>query len=608
MYKLIYKFGLTPEIGEKVSGDNEVRLRIEFTVNDTGTDVNRFSKDYGLRIISHGEIEVGREVNENLLVAGEYSIKIVDELGEFYNIFFSSSNSTRILRNAEVILEIKYYGTGTYQTEYMGEINTEDIRYDKKNKIFDFTALPRTDILKGIYLYKEVENGSRLQGENPLGISYSVVNDIYTAVPIGVKELVHRIFRRINNSCSFEWKHSWEFGSSNQGALHPPAVIKKLDELEFSANYLSALFFSIDNLMQIETLYDLLKKLSFSLGFMCGMLHSGKAFVRDLYSFNELGVQAIGRILSHKVTHPYGDTEAVRITSRYLERNTSSKNAYRFTLENTFVLPENSELRGKSIIEDESIVYGYDAGSRLQGGDLEMVNNGVRYFCNKAKCPFLTGSYDLVKTIVAYYYNMRNRNRVVYDGSNSIVMGRVDELEVTGINYDYTKDVVIEGEGYQILRMKKKIDKNRTELKLLRISEKVNIMEPIDVDTPPKPFMNVLPGGYMREYSYNTELKPEDINSGGASMYVIPAGFELKKIIIKINAAFNNLVSFGINDSEGVLIPSERIIEQNVDDTVIEVLVYKNYGIQSSITASFTKSGICTNGDADIILELRTRL
>lgn len=601
-YTITYKFGQALDVGESVGGGHLIRMQMDFIVEDTGVDEEHFAGDYGIRIIDWGELEWKRELDENLMVPGNFKYSVFDGSGYLTALLFEGVLVTYVRKDVKVTLEIKYSGDANYSTEYVGYVSSTDILWDKVSKVIDFSAYPKTDLLKTYYLYDEATDGSgRKIGKNPLSLTYSVSGDVYSADPVNVKTLIHEILKKVNSSATLSWQHNWTFDSNT------PVVLKDLEDLTFNSNYLSALFFSIDNLYQIENLYDLLMGYAFAFGFICGFITNDKAFVKDLFYYDATNLQTLGTVKSHKVSNMYGDVEAVRITSRLLARDTRvGKNAYSARIQRYGIVPSGSTLLGENIIDKEIPVFCYRT-SGVDYGDMTFIDSGTEYTAGHARVPLITGGNDLHSVVANFYYNLRNRNKVVYAGGVTSTIGRVDQLLVSGIQYDYMKDFSYDSKGYQILTLRKQLTKNQSYIEALPVTSVMDDNTPDTGDAPPKPFENVLPGGYLRDYSYNGEILPADIEaSTTVDLFVIPAGFELKKIIIKINTAFNAITSMKIVDNDGDLITTDRI--NNEDNEVVESFQYKNYAAQKTIQAVFTKSGTCNAGEADIILELRTRL
>lgn len=612
-YTLTYKFGQALDVGESVAGNHLIRMTMEFTVNDDGTDDEIFAGDVGLKIIDWGELRWEREIDENLLVPGKFSFELFDGEAELWELLFEGALAPVVAKDAKVTLEIKYSGDANYTVEYIGNVDNTEIRYDKLNKRLSLICVPKTDKFKTLYLYEESEDGTRLVGLNPLSLTYSILADIYIADPVNVKTLIHEIFKQIDSSCTLEWQHNWLFLGENN--LVSPTTYDEfnLDDLTFGTNYLSALFFSIENPYQIETLYDLLIKYAFSFGFICGMITSEKAFVKEIFYYNPSNTQTLGTIKKHTIANKYGDIEAVRISMRQYERvGATKKNAYQEKRATYSIVPPGSKLRGDAIIDEEIPVFGKYAllGS---SGDLTGVYNTNTYTIYNVKPPVFSSFVGFDESLAVFYYNMRNRHKLYSIAGNPVPagvetsIGREDEFIVEGIKYDYMKDFAYDGNGYQIISLIKRLSKNESTINALLVTDAMDEETPDTGTPPPKPFENVLPGGYLKDYSYNCEIAPADINASlTVDLFTIPAGFELKKIIIKINTKFDTVLTMKIQDDDGDLITNDRI--NNEDDEVIESYQYKNYAAQKTIQAVFTKSGTVTAGDADIILELRTRL
>jgi len=605
-YTITYKFGQALDVGESVGGNHLIRMALEFTIEDTGTDAEHFAPDYGIRLIDWGELEWKRELDENLMVPGNMKFSVQDSEDELADLIFEGALVPYVRKDAKVTLEIKYYGDTNYTTEYVGYLSMTDIGWDKTNRVMDFSAYPKTDLLKTIYLYEQLSDG-RLSGLNPLSLSYSVSGDVYTADPVNVKTLIHEILKQVNSSATLTWQHNWVFSSNQQGAGDPPPVYKSLEDLTFNSNYLSALFFSIDKLYQLESLYDLLMAYAFAFGFICGFITDDEAFVKDLFYYDASNTQTLGTVKSHKVQNMFGDVEAVRIVSRLLYREPrSGKNAYGERMARYGIVPSGSELRGESIIDKEIPVFCYTS-SGVDYGDMTFVHNTVTYTAGSAKVPLITGGNSLHNTVANFYYNLRNRNKLVPSGGVTSTIGRVDQFLVEGIDYSYMKDFSYDGKGYQILTLRKKLSKNESYIEALPVTAVMEDNTPDTGDAPPKPFASVLPGGYLKEYSFNAKVIASDANASPVTLKNIEAGFRLTVVNMYFVTGFNNVTAFQLEDNDGVIEYSDTIIWDQ-DNNLITIPVYKDYATQQALKAVITKSGTITTGEADIELKLQTRL
>jgi len=607
-YTITYKFGKALDVGETIRGNHLIRMSIEFTVEGTEYNEEHFAPDYGIKIAQWGILDWSRQLEENYMVPGNYDFTLFDDEETLKGLLFEGPLVPYVHKDGKVTLEIKYNGTANYVTEYVGYIDNTAIDYDVTTKMVSVSCYPKTDLLKNHYLYNDAQDGSgRKIGNNPLNVDYSVSGDVYSATATNVKTLIHNIFKKINPDCTLQWQHNWKFSSNQQGANDPPLEVKYLDELKFNSNYLSALFFSIDDQYRLETIYELLMEWAFTFGFICGMMTNEKAFVKDLFYVDENNLQTLGRVKKWIISNRAGDVEAVRITSRLLARAAQTgKNAYRTILSQYTVIPENSLLRGDNLIDKEIPVFAYTL-SGVDYGDLSLEHNSNTYTVGSTRVPKITGSASLHNVLANFYYNIRNRNKLVMvDGINSTI-GRVDTFTVEGINYDYMKDFIYAGNGYQILSLRKRLTENVSDIEALLVTDSINEYTPTTGTPPPKPFASVLPGGYLKEYSFNAKVIASDANASPVTLKNIEAGFRITIINMYFVTGFNNVTSFQLEDDDGVLEYSSMIIWDQ-SNNLITVPVYKDYPTQKTIKAVITTSGTVTTGEVDIEIKHQTRL
>lgn len=608
-YTITYKFGTSSGVGEAVAGDHLVRMSMEFTVQDTGTNVEKFARDYGIHIKKYGALEWSRNIDENLMVPGQFNFSLLDMENELWALLFEGSLVPAVEKDGKITLEINYwdgYSYSGYITEFIGNIDVTNIEYNTTNKIVAFDVLPKTDKLKNIYLYNEdTSKSGYYTANNPLSLSTSIVNNFWVVPATNIKTIIHEIFKQINSTCNLSWRHAWKFEGHNLTAS--PTVYDEfvLEDLKLSSNYLSALFYSLNNIMRYETLYDFLMKLSFTFGFICGMITSEKAFVKNIYSYDAGQTQTLGRVKKHRISNKYGDVEAVRITSR---RYRKSKEVGLYEEDGgslASVIPYGSQVRGENIIDEEIAVRAYDTilTSIYQDFDLNGSYGGNQYEISKALPPGVA-TYQILDSAVAnFYYNLRNRSKVYPNSSLTSVIGRVDDFTVENINYDYMKDFPYAGNGYQILSLKKDITKNESEIGALLVADVMEENTPTEGNGYPRPFTNILPGGYLKNYEYNAEVDADDANSGSATLYSVTNGTLVKRILLLFTQGFNNISSVTITDGSGVLKPSSEI-SWNQDGAVLEVVLMKTYSSNQDIVINFTKTGTVTTGAIDCIIEL----
>lgn len=604
-YTITYKFGSSLDVGEAVAGEHLIRMSIAFTVQDTASNVEKFARDYGIHVASYGELSWERNIDENFMVPGQFNFSLLDTAEELWALLFEGPLVPKVEKDGIVTLEINYWNGSSfdgYQTEFIGNIDNTNLVYDKSNNKLSILAIPKTDILKGIYLYDEVPNKPGvLSGNNPLTLSYTNTSDVYIATATNFKTVIHEIFKKINPACTLEWQHSWLFRGEKFGVGTYDYFT--LEDSKLTSNFLSCLFFSTDNQMRVDTLYDLLMKFSFAFGFITGMITSAKAFVKELYVYDSGNTQTMGIAKKHIVGSKYGDLEAVRITSRLYTRSASGgKNAFYEKTSRVASIPVGSQIRGGNNIDDEIIawLHPYDGiNDNTLIGQYALNDYQIQY----AK-PSNVSYYKVLEEAIAnFYYNLRSRKKYNPTGSTTNVIGREDEFVFENIKYDYLKDFAYAGNGYQILTLKKKIGENESNIRALLVEDTIEDNGADTGDGYPRPFTNVLPGGYLKSYEYNAEIDTDDANAGGGIIYSVMAGTLVKRITMLFIAGFNNISAVTITDNDGTLKESKEII-WDTDGAKMEIILFKEYATGQDIMINFTKTGTVTTGEIDCIVEI----
>ena len=615
-YKITYKFGKALDVGDSIRGNHLIRMAIEFTVEDTAADEEHFAGDYGIKVADWGELDWSRALEDNLMIPGNFEFQLFDKDETLKDLLFEGTLVPYVRKDGKVTLEIKYSGDANYTTEYVGYIDNTSIEYDVVNKMISLSCYPKTDLLKNFYLYDDANDGSGTKiGNNPLDVNYTVSGDVYTATAMLVQTLIHNIFKKINPTCTLAWQHNWLFKGE---AIATPVNLYDeftLDQIYFKGPYLSALFFSIENPYSIETVYDLLMKYAFAFGFVCGMITSEKAFVKELFNYDSGNTQTLGKVRKHIISNRAGDIEAVRVAMRMYDRvGPTKKNAYRESASSFAIIPTGGQIRGDAIIDEEIPVYGKFIILLGALGDMYYpALTGELYTIYNAQPPKMSTFWSLDETIALFYYNLRNRHKLnLFAGTLNPAgietsIGRVDTFIVDGLKYDYMKDFSYNSNGYQILSMKKRLNDNITEFDALLVADGMDEGTPDGGTPPPKPFQSVLPGGYLKEYSFNAKVLAADANTSPVTLMNIEAGFRLTVVNMYFVTGFNNVTSFQLEDNDGVIEYSDTII-WNQANNLITIPVYKDYPAQATLKAVITNSGTITTGEVDIELKLQTRL
>jgi hypothetical protein len=610
-YTVTYKFGAALNIGDVVAGGHALRLSIAFTIDDTGSNVEKFASTYGLIVSDWGELNIGREIDENLLAIGEYTFELFDKDGEFDNFFFESAAVHLMDKQALVTLEILYYGEENYTTEFTGYIFEDQVFFDTTSKIVQITAGPKTNLLKETFLYLKDSNG-KITYQNPLAISSSVSNGKRIWPAIFLPSLFDLIWNVVNPNSTFT-NYSTAYFYAENFAATPTAlstVPLNASTVAITGERLGAIFGSDNNVLQIETLYDLLMKLCFGFGLITGMETNTKAFAKDLYGYDASNLQTIGVVKSIKKSFKTISVSAVKIIERQIYRRAKEDN------ENSFPIvsnrygksPMNADVyNGENILEEELLFYTGKANTAFDG--VNNINRSDLIYYNVANTSWYDlkgitfpstqlwpGSYSgtgMCAKIASYYYTLRNNK----------TLARLDEITFNGIKCAYTKNFDYGGKGYQILTLTKQFAKNTVTVAAIPVIEFEDETPKDDGVIAPPSLSKILPGGYYNNYTFNAAITDVEANLGTYSIINLYPNQRLAelKILIPQTAnvtGFESVTAISIEDNDGVIwsgnattgIKWKAETDETLDAEGIRNIKFyeKTYSAQQTLQIKFT--------------------
>ena len=604
-YVLTYQMGAALTVGEAVAGNHRLRLSMAFTVNDTGSNTTKFCRDYGIGVYDWGEINLSRELDEKLIIPSEYTFSLFDASEELWALLFEGTLVPKVEKDARVTLDIQYGGVGSYVTVFIGSLDNNNISYNRTTKVVDFYAIPKTDILKSTYLYEEVSTtwGS-FAGNNPLGLSYTVNSKgAYVVAPTLIKTIIHEIFKKVSATCTLEWQHDWYFRGAYGVTLYD---YFKLEDLYAWDEFLSCMFFDNDNQMQLDTLYDILTMMGVNFGFLCGMITTEKAFVKELYKYNALNTQTLGTVKKVVTNNKYGNTDAARIKDRRYSRHAVNyvpdTNNYKEYASKVSIVPSNATVRGENCV-DERILFWAAPHDGVLNNPMIGKYGGNNYQIEYVK-PSGVGLYKVMTVALAnFYYNLRNRKKYNPGNTSTNLIGRIDDFTVNGIEYDYLKDFEYLGNGYQILSLRKRLAKNTSEISAIVVVDTLDGNSGGTTDAPPDPLRNILPGGYFNNYTYNSLITDVEANLGTYSIINLYPNQRLAEIKILVPQSgnvtgFESVTAISIEDNDGVIwsgdattgIKWKAETDETLDAEGIRNIKFyeKTYAAQQTLQIKFT--------------------
>ena len=626
MANMIYKFEDGLGQGTVVKGGHTLRLHISFWEVGTvgGTDTVKLASEYGMKIKKWGEIEIG-DIDERVVNYSEYGFEIYDNDEELRNFLIIPADPKKYNKRALVTLFIKYKGAETYTEKFKGYLDNKDLTdvYDKRTKLFNLTAYPRTDILKQYKLHYEDEINT---ARNPL--AYEIFESSHQGHQLqymaGEKliDVLTDIYEKVDADVSLQINHGIKFRGYKSATeyrdftiediyLGIPASVSHLTSLyQFANDSLLMQIFGTGNVFfEIEDLYELLKKLGLSFMFTTGMLTADTAFVKSLYSYDEDNLQTLGKI--KEVTEGLAPVEdGIKIRCRRFQKNLNYKPGYDeviYGTRNTWgtvttdspleFVPRGQDRLGEFTIDEEIITWARKYTSGIQGasGTLFALYNDEPYrIIEASNVSYGEDHYELICGKLQANLLWKYRGLNAHTPHRTIV--------VEGLDYDFLKNFDYEEIGYQIYKMIWNFDQNKTTIYAIGIVT----VDPDEEEQPPNiplPFFKVMATGWYNKYTFVQGVNYEEVINGKIDMINMPLGFQLQRVQLHMIEAFEGNTDMYIADndvSNNILVEQNKIV--NRDNVLSERWSYKKYETQRTI--SFHLPGTLTRGKANIFLEI----
>lgn len=491
---------------QKINDTDTIQVILQFTHNLTGIDRNWAAKDYNLRILSYGQLEISYDLEDAFLVPGNYTLKIGDPDKALDDLFFGTGEIA-VATNKQAKVTLKVNGVN----KFVGYCIEDTIDSNWSDNSVQFDAAPQTDLINKRMVYDD-DNNKLWATDN------SYVESNYYKI---VDEILLPIFKLVNPSLTasdIEIIHDWTFrGESISTSPYGEFDGFTFNELKQMSNYL---FF--DTAMGISTCGDLLKKLAIDWCCFTGFISSERAFFKKLFYYNPLNLQTVkvdkfqkgyrfGLIDYIKVTTKISGTKVydegifTKLKDRYITRDILPgfwNEGYTYPWSNG-----GSNIRAistRSIFKVEVNVGttspAYGATYSNNGSTFKIshtnTNNSTKWvvYCERnsgTNDPSIssfvkqTGTGDSTFTVSAYnniageyqIHQMRDANiesnailgngdaiaKFWYKYRGNIQNCRVDKFIFRGIDYDYLKDFNYNNSKYQPISMTFNYPENKTE-------------------------------------------------------------------------------------------------------------------------------------------------
>lgn len=296
---------------------------------------------------------------------------------------------------------------------FIGSIDPLSISYSKKDKILECSFKP------GSYLLNETETWKN--GEiNYLPIGINIMN-----TPILITEFIERVYKIVKNDIQTDISQKWIYAAMDENA-DPPMLLQE----GFNQIYVEEHLFGdyngsfISN--GINTYGKLIKYLAFTFGCVTGLISSKKAIFYPFFGNDKTNkiVDQIA-ILDFRI-------EGKRDKITYFEiSNTGNSLGVPTTISGKYI--------SKEILKSfylKQLCYIKIATVKINNSWYNFGEAALQYW----------SKYLMSKSYMLYYY-----------------------FELSGIDYNFTEDLILEGVRYTPIYMKVKLDTCTTEFRAVRL-------------------------------------------------------------------------------------------------------------------------------------------
>jgi hypothetical protein len=641
-YTKTYIFGEGLLVGHELGEGDRALLTLIFTINDEGENEVHLAQTRGLRWIKYGEtsINIDPSSNEYLVLPKEYTFEIADDSTNELMTLLYGSGSDKVEKEFYVKFEVKYDGELNYHVEFSGYNIADLLEFPPLNKVHTFTAAPRTNVLNETYLFpKEYDpekwdpaNLNTAQPNNPLNLNWTRPTGNYVKWDwYYLTDIIEKILQKINPDITVEYLQNWKFLGDTSPEYGSFSHLTN-DELGFvhlicDSSWIGSVFAGKNH--QAETLGELLAAIAFDFGCMAIIESQDKAYFREVGTFDENNVQAVGALCDdgYKLKYKYKKVEFTEVKSILYSQDVKSLNRFvrkQWNQQETGFCPQASKnkISGTnglqkqtiSVIDTNAIFFPVDT-YRFSNLKAAVTGDATKFYSifGANKPGFDVSSYPqyprvlegnflpLSYLLAEYHFRLKG----------SLYNTQVHEHKFNGVNYSFTKGYVYGGQNFSIIGMKKNWDYRLTTFESLRKGDAAGSTGSTGTDTPPDPLFSLLTSDFYADYTYVAQITYEEANTGVISIIEVNPGVEIETItmIIDRDHPFVGVQSMQIEDEEEVLVPAKRLIWDKVKARIVS-LIEKVYTTKRTIKVRFTPADIetgITDGACNIKIKFLSR-
>lgn len=413
-----------------------INFPVETIFNDTvqlvlnidwssGSDSQTYtSEELGLSVKSRGEIALEYELDQFVLTPADISIILNDANGILADYLFGVD-----FNDMTVQAEIKINGV----SDFNGSLVDDSLRNNEGDKSISMAFSSDSNKANEVTLYSAGDVAL-----NPLGYDLTAYSSITNnqSVLLTFEDAITDILQLVDPDIDVDFQHDWLFGGIT--TTNRPYVFSSLRVCP--RNW-------YNEPTQERLLGDLLKTIAKTFFAQIAIPSNSKAFFRKLYYYSSSNTQTVNVL------------NRIRGYKYHKIKYANSKNTFG-TLDGAIISESPNSSSYTEVIEDY-VSYSHTWDSYYVYTETASKFENAVYVKDPLYADDTQTYYNWIELIskLMYYY----RSKTYYN--------RVDSFKMKGLDYDYTKNFNYDGSKYQILSMRKYLDKGYSEIDALYLGE-----------------------------------------------------------------------------------------------------------------------------------------
>jgi len=447
-------YSITFTSGIQNIGEDTLQMKLIFTVNTAGSNVNYSFAEKEIRVLDWGSNKLSFDLDDPLLVPAEYSCQLSDDLGYLKELFF---NKTALGKATSKRPEIQIFVNG--EIDYIGIVKQQNgFNYNfANNRIKLNTDVSMEDLNMKELFYTD-------EGGNPQSMLPLAIRELDNWP---VVDMIEYFFSSIGNPISYSGgslviDHDWLF--YGYGAGLPERYDIRFDELSFVVD---EMFLTNDK--GLKNFGDVMRKLALEYFAYTGATGKNSVFFKKLFKYNSLNSQNLN-IIAHEAGQPIPQLTDIITTVRI--KWASSDPQYGQYASGHFT--RDVKYGGLSI---DCINGFYPFLTNVKAVVNRSEPNDGLYRVYRCHDPNLMGKYN-IGTGFLDKGDLVTKSHWVHRGNKDYAQcgtepksKEVHSFKARGISVDFLKGFPYDGEGFQIIDMEKLYGSGMTNLKAVNCGE-----------------------------------------------------------------------------------------------------------------------------------------